>query len=258
MELRETFNEVADLYDRARPHYPAALFDDVAAMASLKPDARILESGPGTGQATIALAERGYRIDAVELGENLAVVAARNVARFAYATIHVGRFEDFTLPVEPYDLFFAATSFGWLEPSRRFARVATALRPGGWLATINTDHVAGGDRRFFVDVQKCYERHMPGTEPGIRLAEPDAIPPHDFGLVASDLFAPPQFRRYFELIEYTTASYLDVISTYSGHIALKVSARDALLACIAKLLDGEFGGHIRKQYMFELMVAQRR
>ncbi len=172
-------------------------------------------------------------------------------------TIHVGRFEDFALPLEPYDLFFAATSFGWLDPELRFARVAAVLRRGGWLATIKTDHIEGGDRRFFVDVQECYERHIPGTEPGLRLQEPDAIEPHDFGLVASGLFAPPQFRRFFELIEYTTASYLDVISTYSGHIALEAPARDALLACIAELIDHEFGGHIRKQYMFELMVAQR-
>ncbi len=35
MELRETFNEVADLYDRVRPRYPAPLLDDVAALDPL-------------------------------------------------------------------------------------------------------------------------------------------------------------------------------------------------------------------------------
>jgi len=31
--LRTTFGSVADLYDRARPGYPAAVFDDLAALA---------------------------------------------------------------------------------------------------------------------------------------------------------------------------------------------------------------------------------
>ncbi|HXR10695.1 MAG TPA: hypothetical protein VN770_00235 [Gaiellaceae bacterium] len=40
--LRSTFDRVAELYDRARPSYPAALIDDVAALGP-----RILEIGPG-------------------------------------------------------------------------------------------------------------------------------------------------------------------------------------------------------------------
>ncbi|WP_425552474.1 class I SAM-dependent methyltransferase, partial [Dactylosporangium maewongense] len=41
------------------------MFDDLAA-AGVAPGARVLEIGCGTGQATVPLAERGYRIVAVE------------------------------------------------------------------------------------------------------------------------------------------------------------------------------------------------
>ncbi len=50
---RESFDQVAQLYDRARPDYPDALFADILAYAQLPADARILEIGCGSGQARI-------------------------------------------------------------------------------------------------------------------------------------------------------------------------------------------------------------
>jgi SAM-dependent methyltransferase len=82
--LRSTFDQAAELYDRARPRYPAALFDDLAALAGIGPGSNVLEIGPGTGQATVALAERGCRVVAVELGAALAAVARRNLAQAGY------------------------------------------------------------------------------------------------------------------------------------------------------------------------------
>jgi hypothetical protein len=38
----------AELYDRARPSYPAAVVDDVVQIAGLAAPARILEVGAGT------------------------------------------------------------------------------------------------------------------------------------------------------------------------------------------------------------------
>jgi protein-L-isoaspartate O-methyltransferase len=70
--LRATFDQAAGLYGRARPGYPPALFDDLADLTGIRPGSRVLEIGPGTGQATLPLAERGGRVVAVELGPDLA------------------------------------------------------------------------------------------------------------------------------------------------------------------------------------------
>ena len=75
---RHTFDGVADLYERARPGYPEAVFDDLATLARLPAPARILEIGCGTGQATLPLARRGHAITCVELGASLAARAARS------------------------------------------------------------------------------------------------------------------------------------------------------------------------------------
>ena len=43
--LRRTFEGVAGSYQRARPEYPAELFDDLLAVTGLPPGDRVLEIG---------------------------------------------------------------------------------------------------------------------------------------------------------------------------------------------------------------------
>ena len=81
-------DQVAQLYDRARPGYPAALFDDIIYYAALPAGARILEVGCGTGQATLPLAQRGYAIDCLEPGAQMAAIARANLANFPNVTVH--------------------------------------------------------------------------------------------------------------------------------------------------------------------------
>ena len=76
-----------DLYDRARPGYPVPVFEALATFGDLRPGSRVLELGPGTGQATRPLAERGYQVVAVELGARLAERARRNLAHFPTVTL---------------------------------------------------------------------------------------------------------------------------------------------------------------------------
>lgn len=255
--LRHTFNRVAELYDRARPAYPHAVFDDLDALATLPDRARVLEIGCGTGQATLPMAQRGYRITAVELGPELARVARRNLADYADVDVQAAEFESWPLPAEPFHLVFAATAFHWLDPAVRYEKSARALRPGGSLAVLGGGHIAGGDEQFFVDVQDCYERFMPGTPPGLRLQAADEIPPDTDALIASGIFEPPVVRRYEWERAFTTETYLGELNTYSNHIALDDEARGALLACVGSLINARYGGRIRKRYLTELVVAEK-
>ena len=173
---RSTFDEAAELYDRARPGYPAALFEDLAELTSIGPESRVLEIGPGTGQATLPLAERGCRVVAVELGADLAAVARRKLAGFANVEVVTAAFEDWPLPAEAFDLVLAATAFHGIDPAVRIDKVADALRPGGSLATITTHHVAGGDESFFADAQSCYVRWDPDTPTALTLKSTTGIP----------------------------------------------------------------------------------
>ncbi|MCC6268958.1 MAG: class I SAM-dependent methyltransferase [Dehalococcoidia bacterium] len=258
MQLNQTFNTVAELYDRARPRYPRALYDDLARLTGIGADARVLEIAPATGIVTLPLAERGYSVTAIEMGADLARVARRNLAGFPNARVEVSRFEDYPLEAASFDLVCCATAFSWLDPAVRVEKCALALRPGGFLGVWDTHHVAGGTGQFFVDSQECYERWMPGTEPGIRLEPAVDIVPKSYGLESHPAFEAPVIRDYVVEIPYTTETYLDVLQTYSGHIALEPENADGLYRCIRELIDNKYGGHIEKAYLFQLILARRR
>ena len=276
-QLRTTLSEAAELYDRMRPSYPRAVFEELAEFGRLGPGSRVLEIGCGTGQATLPLAERGYRVTAVELGAELAAIARRKLAPFPRVEVVVSDFEDWstpwseaergpapwseaergTLPHDEFDAVVSATAFHWLDPAVRVARSAAVLRPSGTLAIIGTEHIAGGDTAFFAEVQTCYERWDPSTPPGLRLQNASEIPRDSAELDQSGLFERVVFHRYEWTETYSATAYRDLLLTYSGHRALESDRREHLLDCITGLIESRYGGSITKCYLTELRLARR-
>ncbi|MCA1702202.1 MAG: hypothetical protein LC808_02595 [Actinobacteria bacterium] len=90
-----------------------------------------------------------------------------------------------------------------------------------------------------------------------RPAGPSDEIPFDRGDPAlAERFEPPVFHRYEREITYTTASYLDLLLTYSGHRALPPPAQQGLLGCITRHADEHHGGRITKRYLHELRVTR--
>jgi SAM-dependent methyltransferase len=251
------FDEDPDLYDRIRPTYPSAVFDELEEIAHLSPGSRVLEIGAGTGQATIDLAQRGYGVIALEPGPSLAQEVRRKLRAFPLADVEVVSFEGWTPPPERFDAVVAATSFHWLEPEIRVRKSADVLRVGGALAILSTHHVAGGTIAFFEEVQDCYVRYDPSTEPGLTLPPEENVSIDLTEIQRSGSFGRVDERAFAWEETYTTETYVQLLMTYSGHRALEVEARSALLACITDLIDRSFGGRITKRYLFQLAIAHR-
>jgi SAM-dependent methyltransferase len=267
--MRETFDTAAELYDTARPRYTAELFADLARHTGLRPGFRALEIGVGTGQATTGLLDLGADVLGIELGPALASHARDLLGE--RAEIVNGDFDNWEPEAGAFDLVLTATSWHWLDRATRTEKAARALvsgsapqaplrttRPGGWLATIGTGHVKGGTVPFFVEVQDCYERWVPATPPNLRQQEGREIPDLVDEVDESELFDRPAHYRYEVDIPYTTVEYLNLLRTYSDHIALPAEARNGLFECISGLIDGKYGGAISKRYLFQLRLAQRR
>ncbi|WP_189313179.1 class I SAM-dependent methyltransferase [Streptomyces brasiliensis] len=255
--LRDTFDEAAELYERARPRYPRSLVEELAGVTGIGPDSRMLEIGPGTGQLTVPLAGFGCRVTAVELGPALAAVARRRLRNFPAADVVVADFERWELPPEPFDVVVSATAFHWLDPALRLVRTARALRPGGTLALVTTLHVAGGTQEFFDRVQACYERWDPATPPGLRLPPETDMATHTGELDHSPYFGDVTVSRHVQEITYTADAYVDVLLTYSNHRALDPAARRGLLTCVRELVETSFGSRVTKRYLHELITARR-
>ena len=259
--LRQTFGTVAGLYDRARPTYPAELFDGLVELTGLGPGARILEIGSGTGQATRALAERGFRVTCVELGSDLAAVARRNLADLDQVEVVNANFEEWE-PSEPgFDAVAAFSSFHWIDPEVRYRKCAEILVPHGKLIIVGAIHVQPSDGDpFFVDVQRDYEAVLP-DDPGTQAAVDGPPKPETVADLRDEIEGSGFFRlvgspRYVWDVTYTAESYLELLSTNSGHIALDAARRDDLLARIRRRIESRSGGRVRKSYLSILNVAE--
>ena len=252
--MKSIFDDDAELYDAVRPGYPAALVDDVVALSALPPGGRILEVACGTGQATRAFAPRGYRITAVELGENMAAVARRQLAAFANVEIRVGAFEDTPLEPRSFDLAISATAFHWIDAARALPKLADALVPGGSLALFWNEHVRAADDVGFWDaVQPLYERAgLPRWELGGVERVVDCSGP----IRESGRFGAITVHHHHWRESYDTERYVQLLSTYSDHRRLPLRTRAELLDGIRTLMETRFGGRIVKSYATVLYHAR--
>jgi trans-aconitate methyltransferase len=118
-ERRLSFGAVAELYDQARPTYPAALVDDVLEYAGASEGDAAVEVGAGTGKATSLFAARGLQIVALEPSHGMAELARRNCAAFANVVVEEQEFERWRPGEARFRLLFSAQAWHWVSPEVR-------------------------------------------------------------------------------------------------------------------------------------------
>lgn len=243
--LRETFGAVAEQYDRGRPPYPATVFDDLVELAGLGTGSRVLEIGPGPGNATVELARRGLAVTGVELSPELAEVARRKLPE---AEIVVADFERWEPSAADFDAVVAFTAFHWIAGGVRYSKPARLLRPGGALAVVHTHHVMNDDP-FWVESQADYEAVLPSPEnfPPPPIEEKPWLAPD------SALFPTLEQRRYPDERTYSPDEYVALIATHSENIALPAGRREELFRRLRDRVAAQ--GAVRKLVVYELTVA---
>jgi SAM-dependent methyltransferase len=135
------FDALAETYQRARPPYPEALWNRMRELGVLRPGARVIELGAGTGEATVPLLRAGADVVAVEPGHALATRLRR---RCPGARVVVARAEDAAVAEAQFDLAVAATSVHWLDLGVVLPKLHRALVQDGHFAVWRT---AFGDPR---------------------------------------------------------------------------------------------------------------
>jgi SAM-dependent methyltransferase len=255
-ERRRSFDQMVELYARARPSAPPELFDAVAAYVPAPADA--LEIGCGPGTASLPLLERGFRIHAVELGENLAAFARERLAAFPF-TVEVGKFEDASLAPASVDLVVCSAAFHWLDRERALRQVVNVLRPGGALALIwGSVRRTAEDNRVDEALQAAYRAHAPEISRDTMDRMSDKVT--DIGEAVRDT---PELRDYEERLFPQThlfdrQGYLDTLATFSDHATLPAERRARLFEAMGAIIDGQLGGRVERHSMARLQLARRR
>jgi SAM-dependent methyltransferase len=253
--LRQTFDQVALRYHEARPRYPDDLFSVLIDVTGLHQNSKLLEIGPGTGQATKSLAEKGFDITAIELGATLAEVARHELRDHKNVRIITDAFEKAILPEASFDLVFAATSFHWIDPAIKFSKTHALLKHKGHLAIIHTHHTSDeqGDV-FYKASQPIYEHYnlAKGEEPEPPKAKdlrPDDLDPRLFRLV--------HFQVFSVVITYSAKSFVQLLGTYSNHLAAGMDVQQTLFNDMEHLINDKFQGYVEKHFSMALTVAKK-
>ncbi len=254
--LRATFEQVPELYERARPTYPTELIDDLVELVRIPPRGRVVEIGPGTGQATAALAERGLAVVGVELGAGLADYARRKLAQFPRVEIVNASFEDWEPDEAAFDAVVAFTAFHWVDPDARYAKPPRLLRAGGALAFVEVSHVrASGGDPFWVEVQDDYDAIVPdpANEPPPFAEEVGDLRAQ---LEETGLFDEAEVRRHGWDVTYTADEYIAVLGTYSPNLARDPATTELLFDRIRARIEARPEPHVMKRYLATLNVAR--
>lgn len=258
--LRETFDSAADRYHRARPRYPEELLAAFDRLAGLDPGSRLLEVGPATGVATEQLARRGHHVTAVELGRELAAAATMNLEGIRTVEVVNASFEEWTPPEwGRYDAVVAATSWHWVDPDTRYERAHRHLRPGGSLAFWSARHVFpdGGDP-LFVELQPIYDEIGEGMGDSPSYPRPGELPTMGDEVEQTGLFDLVDVVHLDWEIRYDAESYIDLLETFSGHLAMADWQRARLYGAIRRMLAQRPDGLLRRHWGAALHVARRR
>lgn len=259
-EQRLAFGTVADLYDRARPSYPARAIDDVIAHGDLMAGDPVLEVGAGTGKATVLLARRGLRVLALEPSAAMAALVRANCGDLPGVKVVQSEFERWVATTR-FPALVSAAAWHWIDPEVRYERARDALIEGGTLAAIWTfpDWEACSLRRALRDAYRAAAPRLvpdfpmhPGSEP-TRLAGDWRAE-----IESSRAFCAPRVSVHAWSQPYTSAGYVELLQTHQDHILLPADDRDRLLAAVATVIEQPGGGMLTMPFVTRVCVATRR
>jgi SAM-dependent methyltransferase len=129
------FSDLADLYARHRPDYPAGAVDRVIERGGLAGDALLVDVGCGTGISSRQFAERGVRVLGVEPNDSMRARARQVAPRAGPAPEYrPGRAEATGLPDGVAQVVLAAQAFHWFDAHEALKEFDRVLRRGGWVA----------------------------------------------------------------------------------------------------------------------------
>jgi SAM-dependent methyltransferase len=254
-ERRLTFGEVAELYDRARPSYPAPMVQDVVSSSGAS---RALEVGAGTGKATVLFAQLGVSVLALEPSAEMAAVARRQCSAFPAVRVEELEFEVWD-PAERFPLLFSAQAWHWVKPSERYRLARAALSDGGLLAAF-WNRVSWGECILRDPLSAAYDGSGAALTPGDAM-DPRRPPATDWPerwkqeIDEAVGFHAPETRVYHWTQVYSGAEYVALLSTHSAQLIRDAPAREALLGAVGEVVAAR-GGHIAIPYVTELCLAR--
>lgn len=236
------FELVADVYERARPEYPAEAVAWIVQELDLRPGRTVLDLGAGTGKLTRALVPTGAQVIVVEPGEQM-LAELRRVLPGVEARL--GGAEAIPLADDSVDAVTVGQAFHWFRHDEAVPELQRVLRPGGAVALVWNSR----------DQERPLQRELSEL---IKPFVPEGRPPvgdSAKALARSDLFGAVE-RRAFPFVQQLDADGVaDRIASVSFVAAAPPERRADLDRRLREIVAAE-GGVVDFAYVTEVYVSR--
>jgi SAM-dependent methyltransferase len=243
-QVAEGFGSDAERYDRARPTYPAALVQRIAAAS---PGPEVLDVGCGTGIAARLFQAAGCQVLGVDPDARMA-----DLARQRGLPVEVAKFEGWDSSGRQFDTVIAAQAWHWIDPVAGATRAARALRPGGRLAVFwNAFQPPREVAEAFAEVYRRVPTGLPvnpsaARRPAIEAYRTMCATAAD-GMRQAGAFSDPEQWQVDWERPYTRDEWLEFVPTAGGMSQIPPDRLAELLAGIGAAIDA-VGGSFTMHY----------
>jgi ubiquinone/menaquinone biosynthesis C-methylase UbiE len=237
-----SFELVADVYERARPEYPAEAVAWLAQELDLREGRTVLDLGAGTGKLTRALVPTGARVIAVEPGEAMLAELRRVVPGVEAVR---GAAEAIPLEDDSVDAITVGQAFHWFRQDEAVPELHRVLRRGGGVGLIWNSR--DQSRPLQREVSELIKRFVPRNRPPVGHSAT--------ALERSALFGPVEERSFPFVQELDADALVERIASVS-FVAAASPERQAELERRLREVAAAQGGTVEFAYLTEVYVSR--
>lgn len=256
--LKNTFSNVINDYEYARPKYPQELYQRIQSFSGIDENTVILEVGAGTGQATDLFLQNGAcNIDLLEVSEEQAGFLREKYKRSDMVDVICSYFEDCN-EHKQYDLIYSATAFHWIDSKVGYPKAYKMLKNGGTMAVFwQMSSVTFYDFEIFKGLNEIKKKYLPDESLGFDEAGIQKLKERRISQIQSGgCFGEPEYYEFRWMDTYDADRYMALINTYSSIQLLQEDVRIAYLDEIRRYIEKN-GGIVEMPQLVMLYLVKK-
>lgn len=258
--LEWTFDTVASVYEKMRPGYVAELYQTLFQYIPINEDSNVAEIGSGGGQATEPLLKTGCCLTAVEYGEQFSELLREKFKAYHKFSVITDKFENTSLEENAFDLVYSASAFHWIPEKIGYEKVYSMLKSGGVFARFaNHPCRDKGKPALAEEIDEIYDRYYNKyyNKKREKLREYTEEEAKERALIASKYgFSDIRYTLFYRERIFSAKEYIELLGTYSDHIAMEESIRTEFFSRIEEAID-RHGGVLTIYDTIDLQLARK-
>lgn len=216
MEYRKVFDTIPEQFDKYRPKYSQELFANLIDYAKIGTGKKVLELGPGTGQATDPILNTGCEYHAIELGQHLYEKMKEKYGNRNNFNIVNDDFITHDFGEQKFDMIYSAATIQWIPEEVAFSKTFSLLKKGGVLAMLLTS----GDYKstnpaLYEEIQKIYDKYFKPEK-----LYKDMKAPFDHHHATNYGYVDFEQRDFYGQREMTAEEYVAFSGTHCDHMVI--------------------------------------